>query len=87
MATTTRSQLQGFKELDRVLKALPGRLAERELTSAVRAGARVIVKEARARARGRLGSPRGRIALYGLLISARRNGGRTWGRWCGDARA
>ncbi len=39
MATTTRSQLQGFKELNKVLKALPGRLAERELTSAVRAGA------------------------------------------------
>ena len=37
MATTTRSQLQGFKELDNVLKALPGRLAERELTKAVRA--------------------------------------------------
>ena len=50
MATTTRSQLQGFAELDRVLKALPGRLAERELTSAVRAGANVIRKEARARA-------------------------------------
>ena len=33
---TTRSQLQGFKELDNVLKALPGRLAERELASAVR---------------------------------------------------
>ncbi len=31
---TTRSQLSGFKELDRVLKALPGRLAERELTNA-----------------------------------------------------
>ncbi len=39
MATTTRSQLSGFKELERVLKALPGRLAERELTGAVRAGA------------------------------------------------
>ncbi len=35
---TTRSELQGFKELDRVLRAMPGRLAERELTSAVRAG-------------------------------------------------
>ncbi len=33
-----------------MLKALPGRLAERELTSAVRAGANVIRKEARARA-------------------------------------
>ena len=55
MATTTRARLQGFKELDKVLKALPGRLAERELTSAVRAGARVIVKEARARA------PRGAV--------------------------
>ncbi len=33
MATTTRSQLQGFKELDIVLKAMPGRLAERELTA------------------------------------------------------
>lgn len=50
MATTTRSQVQGFKELDKVLKALPGRLAERELTNAVRAGANVIRKEARARA-------------------------------------
>ena len=38
MATTV-SKVTGFKELDRVLKALPGRLAERELTSAVRAGA------------------------------------------------
>ncbi len=37
MAITTRSQLQGFKELDRVLKAPSGRLAERELTNAVRA--------------------------------------------------
>ena len=36
---TIRSQLSGFSELDRVLKALPGRLAERELTGAVRAGA------------------------------------------------
>ncbi len=35
MATTTRSQVQGFKELDKVLKALPGRLAERELTGAI----------------------------------------------------
>ena len=50
MATTTRSQLTGFKELDKVLKALPGQLAERELTAAVRAGANVIRKEARARA-------------------------------------
>ena len=50
MAITTRSQLQGFAELDRVLKALPGRLAERELTAAVRTGANVIRKEARARA-------------------------------------
>ena len=50
MATTTRSQIQGFKELDKVLKVLPGRLAERELTGATRAGANVIRKEARARA-------------------------------------
>ena len=50
MAVTTRSQVVGFKELEQVLKALPGRLAERELTSAVRAGANVIRKEARARA-------------------------------------
>ncbi len=38
MATTTRSQLQGFAELDKVLKAMPGRLAERELVNATRAG-------------------------------------------------
>ncbi len=50
MATTTRSQVQGFKEIEQVLKALPGKLAERELTNAVRAGANVIRKEARARA-------------------------------------
>ena len=37
MATPTRSQVQGFKEIEQVLKALPGRLAERELTNAVRA--------------------------------------------------
>ena len=35
MATAT-SRITGFKELERVLKALPGRLAERELTSAVK---------------------------------------------------
>ena len=52
MATTTRSQLQGFSELDKVLKALPGRLAERELTNAVRAGANVIRKEWRAAVAG-----------------------------------
>ena len=56
MATTTRSQVQGFKEIEKVLKALPGRLAERELTNAVRAGANVIRKEARARA------PRGGVS-------------------------
>ncbi|MCH8189085.1 MAG: HK97 gp10 family phage protein [Proteobacteria bacterium] len=50
MAVTTRSQVEGFKEIEKVLKALPGRLAEAELTKAVRAGAGVIVKEAKARA-------------------------------------
>lgn len=49
MATTT-SKITGAKELERVLKNLPGKLAERELTSAARAGANVIRKEARARA-------------------------------------
>ena len=39
MAVTTRSQVQGFRELDRVVKALPCRLAERELGNAVLAGA------------------------------------------------
>ena len=55
MATTTRSQVEGFKEIERVLKAMPDKLAERELTNAVRAGANVLVKEARARA------PRGAV--------------------------
>ncbi len=45
-----RSGITGAKELERVLRKLPGRLAERELTSAARAGANVIRKEARARA-------------------------------------
>ena len=40
MATTT-SGIAGAKDLERVLKRLPGRLAERELTSAARAGANV----------------------------------------------
>ena len=47
---TTRSGITGAKELERLLKKLPGKLAERELTSAARAGANVIRKEARARA-------------------------------------
>lgn len=50
MAVTARSQILGFNELERLMKALPGRLAEAELTSAVRAGANVIRKEARTRA-------------------------------------
>ncbi len=44
------AKLEGFKELERVLKRLPKRLAERELTSAARAGANVIRKAVRARA-------------------------------------
>ncbi len=40
MATTT-SKIAGANELERVLKKLPGRLAERELNSAARAGANV----------------------------------------------
>jgi hypothetical protein len=39
MAVTTRSQITGFKEIEQVLKAMPDKLAERELTNAVRAGA------------------------------------------------
>ncbi len=45
-----RSGITGAKELERVLRKLPRRLAERELTSAARAGANVIRKEARVRA-------------------------------------
>ena len=36
-----RSGISGVKEMERVLKKLPGRLAERELVSAARAGANV----------------------------------------------
>ena len=64
MATTTRSQLQGFKELDKVLKALPGRLAERELTNAVRAGATWV------------GFLRGMTALAGGALVHIHHGGR-----------
>ena len=46
----TISGMSGAKELERVLRKLPRRLAERELTSAARAGANVIRKEVRARA-------------------------------------
>ena len=46
MTTTSRSDPRGFKELDRVFKPLPGRLAERELTSAVRGKATVAPERA-----------------------------------------
>lgn len=48
MATT--SKVEGLAAINKVLLALPGRLAERELANAVRAGARVIQKEVIARA-------------------------------------
>ena len=50
-----RSGISGAKELERVLKKLPGRLAERELVSAARAGANVwrkAMKEAAPRETG-----------------------------------
>ena len=65
MATTT-SKITGARELERVLKKLPGRLAERELTSAARAGANVIRKEARARA-PRGADPSAASEKYGSL--------------------
>ena len=95
MATTTRSGITGAKELDRVLKLLPKRLAERELISAARAGANVIRKEARARApRGsdpsaaseRFGSLRSnirttRVKKTGFSVEmAIHNGRAYWGR-------
>ena len=46
----TISGMSGAKELERVLKKLGPKLAERELLKAARAGANVILKEARARA-------------------------------------
>ena len=46
----TRSHVQGFAALEKVLKAMPPKLAERELSNATRAGARVIAKEVKARA-------------------------------------
>jgi len=46
----TRSRVEGLTAINNVLRALPGRLAERELANAVRAGARVIQKEVIARA-------------------------------------
>ena len=61
-----RSGISGAKELERVLKKLPGRLAERELVSAARAGANVIRKEARARA-PRGSDPSAASAKFGSL--------------------
>ncbi len=62
----TVSSITGAKELERVLKKLPGRLAERELVSAARAGANVIRKEARARA-PRGSDPSAASAKFGPL--------------------
>ena len=75
MATSKHFKVEGFKEIEKVLGALPGKLAEDKLAQAVGAGARVLVKEARARA------PRGGVSSemskkYGPLhkkIRARRN--------------
>ncbi len=62
----TISGMSGARELERVLRKLPRRLAERELTSAARAGANVIRKEARARV-PRGSAPSAATEKYGPL--------------------
>ena len=50
MAITTRSRVEGFREIEKVLKAMPAKVAKKELGKAVRAGSNILLKEARARA-------------------------------------
>lgn len=50
MATPVTARTAGFKEMERVLRALPERVAERDLASAARAGAQVFRKAIIARA-------------------------------------
>ncbi len=47
---TIRTRIEGAAELDRVLKLLPKAIGERVLANAVRAGAKIIRDEARAKA-------------------------------------
>lgn len=43
--------IEGFKELDNLLKTLPGNVAARVSTTALKAGGRIIAKEAKAKLR------------------------------------
>ena len=52
---TIRTRIEGAAELDRVLKRLPKAIGERVLANAVRAGAKIIRDEARAKAPVRVG--------------------------------
>ena len=61
MAGVSRSTITGAKALDTLLKRLPGKIAGRILQSSLRAGAMVIVKDARLRAPTRTGTLRGEI--------------------------
>lgn len=53
MSESFQFELKGFKELDKLLKQLPQEAAKKALEPAVRAGANVIRKEARANAPGK----------------------------------
>ena len=62
--------IKGWDQIERRMKALPQRVAKRELTSAVRAGANIIGKEARRRApKGETGKLRRNV--YWFKVRAR----------------
>ena len=95
MATST-SRITGAKELERVLRKLPGKLAERELVSAARAGANVwrkAMKEAAARGSDPSEASKERGPLHKNIRTTRfkktkfsvemavHTGGAYWGTW------
>lgn len=61
MGDVSRSTITGAKDLDRLLKRLPTKIAGKILQSSLRAGAMVIVKDARTRAPMRTGTLRREI--------------------------
>lgn len=69
----SRSTITGAKDLDKLLKRLPGKIAGRILQSSLRLGAMVIVRDARTRAPSLTGTLRANIVAR-KTASAKRSG-------------
>jgi len=74
MADNT-NRVRGLRDVQQALKKLPDKVEQRVLDDAVRAGAQVILKEAKARVRVRSGALKRSIALGALAAGQRRRPG------------